>query len=997
MPKKESEKSAPSASKKASSSANRGAQKSAKSSDAGRGASVNPLKALENFGQSVWLDYIRRSLIASGELKRMVDVDGLRGVTSNPSIFEKAIAGSTDYASALSEIEKSGDREPMALYESIAIKDIQDAADVLRPVYDSTRRRDGFVSLEVSPYLANDTRATVNEARRLWKTVNRPNVLIKVPGTKAGVPAIEQLIGEGVNVNVTLLFAQAAYEAVADAYLKGLAAHAKQGGDVSRISSVASFFVSRIDTLADSLISKRIESERDPARRAQLESLLGKVAIANAKMAYQHYKALIASEEWQPLAAKGAQTQRLLWASTSTKNPKYSDVLYVEELIGPDTVNTMPPATMDAFRDHGSPRASLEADLEEAHETMRSLEKCGISMKEITDQLVEEGVALFAEAFDKLLAVVEKGRKAELKSLIDRQSASLPADLDAKVKAAVDDWQKNRKVQRLWSGDVSLWTGTDESHWLGWLSVTDDQLAHCAHLKEVAADARNGGFSDALLLGMGGSSLCPEVMALTFGKTPGSPQLRILDSTDPEQIRRTEGKIDLAKTLFIVSSKSGSTLEPNIFKQYFMDRARSVLGDEAPKHFIAITDPGSRMDQIAKGDGFRRTFYGVPTIGGRYSALSDFGMVPAAIAGIDVAKFLDNVELMVHSCRPSVPVSENPGAMLGAIMGTLANGGRDKVTIVASPPIFDVGAWLEQLLAESTGKNGKGLIPVDREPLGAPEVYGKDRLFAYLRLDDGADPKQDAAVAALEQAGHPVVRIAIADKYDIGQEFYRWEIATAVAGSIIGINAFNQPDVEAAKIAARDLTTEYEKKGSLPHETPILEDGDLKLYADPRNGSEIANAAGADKTAEAYLRAHLARLCPGDYFAILAYIEMNRAHEEALQDLRRAVRDARKVATCLGFGPRFQHSTGQAYKGGPNSGVFLQITCDDTDDLPVPGQTYTFGVVKAAQARGDLAVLAQRGRRAMRAHLSGPVSANLATLCNTVTAAFSKAPDQQRR
>ena len=949
---------------------------------------MNPLKALNDYGQSVWLDFIRRNLLTSGELKRLIEQDGLKGVTSNPAIFEKAIAGSTDYAQALKEFENQRDAEPMALYEQLAIKDIQDAADVLRPVYDRTRWRDGYVSLEVSPYLADQTGPTVTEARRLWQAVNRPNVMIKVPATPAGIPAIRELISAGININVTLLFAQSFYEQVAAAYLAGLTALAGRGGELGRVASVASFFVSRIDTAIDNLIAARLETAADPGEQAMLKGLAGKVAIANARLVYQRYQEIYRSEAWSTLAAKGAQTQRLLWASTSTKNPAYRDVLYVEELIGPDTVNTIPPATFDAFRDHGRVRASLESDLGAARDTMAALAKAGISMKEVTDQLTREGVTLFADAFDKLLAAVDKARKAELTSNIDRMTWNLPSDLAAQVTAALEDWRINGKLRRLWSRDASLWTGSDEAQWLGWLGITEDQLANRGHLEAIANEAREGGFSHALLLGMGGSSLCPEVMRRTFGKVSGYPELLVLDSTDPAQIKSFESKIDPGKTLFIVSSKSGSTLEPNIFKQYFLQRARQAVGNEAPRRFIAITDPHSKLQEVAERDGFRQVFFGIPNIGGRYSALSDFGMVPAAVTGVDVAKFLDRAETMVHSCAPSVPAAENPGVVLGAIMGVLAKAGRDKVTIIASPGIYDLGAWLEQLLAESTGKSGRGLIPVDRERLGPPAVYGNDRLFAYLRLDHEADAAQDAAVGAIEQGGHPVVRIAIADRYDLGQEFFRWEIAVAVAGSMLAINPFDQPDVEASKIATRKLTDEYEKTGSLPPEKPILEDAGLKLFADPRNAAALAKAAGAEQTLVGYLRAHLARIKPGDYFATLAYVQMNEAHEQELQALRHAVRDRKRVATCLGFGPRFLHSTGQAYKGGPNTGVFLQITCDDAADLPVPGQKYTFGVVKAAQARGDFAVLADRDRRALRVHIGKDVAAGLKALRSTIEKAL---------
>ncbi|MGO9274422.1 MAG: bifunctional transaldolase/phosoglucose isomerase [Terriglobia bacterium] len=575
---------------------------------------------------------------------------------------------------------------------------------------------------------------------------------------------------------------------------------------------------------------------------------------------------------------------------------------------------------------------------------------------------------------------------------INRQSYKLTDSLAATVRESLQDWQENDKLGRLWGRDASLWTGTDESKWLGWLDITRDQLARIEPLRSIGEEVKSAGFAHAVLLGMGGSSLCPEVMALTFGKAPGYPQFHVLDSTDPAQIRAVEARIDLANTLFIVSSKSGSTLEPNIYKQYFFERVKHEVGEkEVGRRFIAITDPGSKMQQVAESDGFRHIFFGLPSIGGRYSALSDFGMVPAAVMGVDVPRFLSLAEEMVQACGPTVPVAENPGVVLGAILGVLAtqeSHPRDKVTIVASPGIFDLGAWLEQLLAESTGKVGKGLIPVDREELRTPAIYGDDRIFVYLRLESAADVAQDAAIDALERAGQPMVRITVEQTCNLGQEFFRWEIATAVAGSIIGINAFNQPDVEASKIATRKLTTQYELTGNLPPETPILEADGVKLFADERNAANLKRTAAGDPSLAGYLRAHLGQLKAGDYFALLGYIEMNAAHEGSLAAIRHAVRDAKHVATCLGFGPRFLHSTGQAYKGGPNSGVFLQVTCDEAVDLPVPGQKYTFGVVKAAQARGDFDVLADRGRRALRVHLGADLAAGLKQLSAAVDEAL---------
>ena len=560
-------------------------------------------------------------------------------------------------------------------------------------------------------------------------------------------------------------------------------------------------------------------------------------------------------------------------------------------------------------------------------------------------------------------------------------TTSLPETLSAAVKTTSAAWQSGGKMQRLWQRDAKLWTGSDEANWLGWLDIVDEQMAQHDQLHKVAKEVQVRGFQHVLLLGMGGSSLCPEVLRMTFGRTTHFPNLHVLDSTDPAQVKAFEHQIDIPKTLFIVSSKSGSTLEPNIFKQYFFERTKQAVGiTKVGSHFIAITDPGSKMQQVAEADRFLHVFFGRPSIGGRYSALSNFGMVPAAVMGLDTKRFLAGAAEMAKACGASVAVEENPGAMLGIILGTAANAGRDKVTIVTSPGISDLGAWLEQLLAESTGKIGKGIIPVDRETLAAPEIYGDDRVFVYVRLETGADSLQDARIAALEQAGHPVVSITLSSTYDLGAEFFRWEIATAVAGSIIGINAFNQPDVEASKVATRSLTSEYEKTGSLPAEKPVVEEAGIKLFTDDINAAELAKAAKGDASLAGYLKAHLARIKAGDYFALLGYLQMNAEHEQSLQVVRHAVRDKRHVATCLGFGPRFLHSTGQAYKGGPNSGVFLQVTCDDPVALPVPGQKYTFGVVKAAQARGDFQVLAERGRRALRVHLGSNVKAGLATL-----------------
>lgn len=949
---------------------------------------ANPLECLHAEGQAIWLDFLARRFISTGGLEKLVVEDGLTGVTANPSIFEKAIAESTDYDESLKETERRDDFDVMTLYERLAIDDIQRAADVLRPDYEVTKRADGYVSLEVSPYLAMNTEATIVEARRLANAVGRDNVMIKVPATKPGLPAIRQLIGEGININITLLFSQQVYEEIANAYLAGLEQFVGQGGDPSRVASVASFFVSRIDTAVDKLINEQLHQTDDAKKREALSGLRGKVAIANAKLAYQRYKRLFSGARWERLKARGARVQRLLWASTGTKNPAYSDVLYVEELIGPNTINTMPLATINAFRDHGRARRSLEENIDEAERVMATLSRCGISIDTITAKLTEEGIRLFSDAFDKLLGAVARKRTALLGDRLDSQSISMPAELEKAVTSSLETWRCTGKVRRLWAGDASLWTDSDEHKWVGWLEIIDQQRKRIQQLDQLASDLRQRDYRHAVLLGMGGSSLGAEVLAATFGSQHGHPKLLVLDSTDPAQIRATEQSLDLARTLFIVSSKSGTTLEPNILKSYFFERVAKAIGrDQAGAHFIAITDPGSKLQSMAESDKFWRLAFGQPNIGGRYSVLSDFGMVPAAVIGLDIARFLAAAQKMVHSCGSGVPPAENPGIALGIALGVAAKAGRDKITIVASPGIADFGAWLEQLLAESTGKKGKGLIPVDLEPLGSTDVYGQDRLFVYLRLAGEPDKQQDKAIATLKQTGQPVVHLEVADRYQLGQEFFRWEIATAVAGAVIGINPFDQPDVEASKIKARELMHTYEKGGALPAESPLLQEPNSTVFADEAN-AKVLKQAGNGRTLAGSLKVHLTRLHPGDYCALLAYMARDERHQSMLQDIRVAIRDAKRVATCVGFGPRFLHSTGQAYKGGPGSGVFLEITCETRDDVRVPGHKYGFASVISAQARGDFAVLNERGRRAVRIHLGTDVDGGLTRLKDAVQAAL---------
>lgn len=940
---------------------------------------MNPVKELEKHRQAVWLDFLARGFIANGDLKRLIETDGVKGVTSNPSIFEKAIGSSDEYDAPIGKALKRGDRSVADLFEAVAVEDIQSAADVLRPVYDRLKGDDGYVSLEVSPYLALDTAGTVAEARRLWKDVYRKNLMVKVPATPEGLPAIEQLIGDGISINITLLFSRDVYLQVAEAYLAGLEKYVAGGGDPSHVASVASFFVSRIDSVVDKQLDEKIARANDPSEKERLAALKGKVAIANAKIAYQDYKRLFSGPRWDKLAAKGAKPQRMLWASTGTKNKDYSDVLYVEELIGPDTINTMPPATLDAFRDHGRPRDSLEENIDDARRVLEELERSGVSLDAITEELVKDGVKQFADAADKLYGAVAHKRATVLGPAIDRQLLSLGDGLGKAVANSTEEWRASAKIRRLWQRDKSVWTGADEDKWLGWLDSA--AKADVADYEDYANRVKGQTFSDAVVLGMGGSSLGPEVLAETFARKPGFPKLHVLDSTDPAQVRAMEAKIDIANTVFIVSSKSGGTTEPNAMKDYFHARVAEVVGPKVKTghRFIAVTDPGSSLERAAKKLNYARIFHGEPSIGGRYSVLSPFGLVPAATAGIDVKTLIKHALAMARSCGPDVPPSQNPGVQLGLAMGLAGLEGRDKVTILSSKKIADFGAWAEQLIAESTGKEGKGLIPIAGEPLGESALYGNDRFFIDIRTEGEADAAHDSKLAAIEAAGHPVVRIVMKSIEHLGQEFFRFEMATAVAGSILGINPFDQPDVEAAKIKTRELTASFEKTGALPAEQPVVSTADADLYTDEANATAL-RAAGANGDLTSWLKAHLSRSGDGDYVALLGYIARDKATIDALQAMRLEVREKRHVATCAEFGPRFLHSTGQAYKGGPDSGVFLQITADDAKDLAVPGQKASFGVIKAAQARGDFDVLTERGRRALRVHLKGGLKKGLAAL-----------------
>ena len=942
--------------------------------------SMNPLVELGVLGQSVWYDNIRRAMLDNGELAAKIKDDGLRGMTSNPTIFEKAIAGSTDYDTAMRGLIGAG-KSVVEIYEALAIEDIQRACDLFRTVYDSTAKLDGYVSFEVSPLLAHDTDGTIAEAKRLWAAVARPNVMIKIPATPAGLPAIAAVIAAGINVNVTMIFAQANYESVADAFIKGLETRTAAGQPIDGIASVASVFVSRIDSSIDSQLELRGRRTEDAQEKERLTGLLGKAAIANAKLIYQSYQTIFGGARFAALKAKGAAPQRPLWASTGTKNPQYSDVLYVDTLIGPDTVNTVPPATYTAFRDHGTAALTLETGLDEGKAALAAIAELGIDLKAVCQQLQDDGVKSFADSFESLTASITSKQATLTSGVNERMGISL-GEFEAPVRDALKRCESESWVRKVWRKDAALWK-SEEAHQkiiknsLGWVTVPEllnenaDELA--AFSARIRNESGNGGFKYVVLLGMGGSSLCPEVFRRTFGKAAGFPELLVLDSTDPATVTALEAKIELATTLFIVASKSGSTIEPLMFYKYFMHRMRELKGDKAGDNFVAVTDPGTLMEASAKGDGFRRVFLNPADIGGRYSALSFFGMVPAALQGFDFKTLLQRAERAMHACAPPVPASDNPAATLGTAMGILANAGRDKLTLTTDAALASVGLWIEQLVAESTGKEGKGIVPIAGEPLGAPEAYGNDRVFVHLSVG-AIDAVTDAKLNALSSAGHPVIRRTLNDALDLGEEFYVWEMATALAGVLMGINPFDQPNVQESKDNTKALLDDFKRDGALPEQSLAAEGNGMKVYTDDETIAEL----GAGLSPAEFIAAHLKRVKAGDYVALLDYFLESDAHEALVQAIRLAIHGKHKVATTTGYGPRFLHSTGQLHKGGGDNGVFIQLTADDNPDVALPGELFSFGVLKQAQALGDFQSLASRDRRAIRVHLCGHLGTDIA-------------------
>lgn len=912
-------------------------------------SSVIKLKLL---GQSVWYDNVDRSLIENGTLKNWIEKREILGLTSNPTIFAKAITTAKNYDTDLQTMSWAG-LSSRDMFYKLAIEDIQNVADLLRPYFDSTGGLDGLVCLEVDPYLAYDTEDTIEEAKWLWKDVNRPNLMVKIPGTKEGLPAVTEAIAEGINVNVTLIFSMERYAEVMNAYMAGLEKRLEKGEDISQIASVASFFVSRLESKADGRLQSLIDEGGEKAEKAK--ALKGKIAVANTRLAYRLFEQYFSSDRFKKLEKAGAQKQRPLWASTGTKDPAYSDIKYVEELVADHSVNTLPPATLVAFLDHGDPKLTIHDDLDQAQKNLEDLEDLGISLDEITQELEDEGVQSFLGAFKDLMVSIETRRKAFRKEL-----GSLKDAVPTQVKTSLAD----NLVGRMYRNDPTIWSDLPEGKAeiqkrLGWLYLPSQSKALIPDLNAFAEECRADGLEKVLLLGMGGSSLAPETMYAILGQHLEGMELVILDATVPEQVRAAEAWADFDKTLFILASKSGTTTETLSAFHYFWEKSEKTLGEKRGSHFVAITDPSSYLVELGEELGFRKVFTADPNVGGRYSALSSFGLVPAALMGIDLDKFLERADEVAQKCSFTTDFELNPGAMLGVLLGVGEAEGKDKLTIITDAAVTSLGAWLEQLVAESSGKEGRGIVPVADEPLMDAKSYGVDRLFVYIRKSGDLD----TFVEELRSSGHAVVVLEMKDEYSLSAQFYLWEYAVAIACGVMGVNAFDQPNVQDNKDRTKAKIANYLKTQTLDDPPVIWEADGVRVYGMRFEGLESCS------TVSDVINKFIDLSKEEDYVAINAYVPRSDESLSQLTSLREQILNKSNRATTLGFGPRFLHSTGQLHKGGPNNGLFLQITQEDQEDVEIPGKSYGFSVLARAQAQGDLEALLVRDRRAIRLHL----------------------------
>jgi transaldolase/glucose-6-phosphate isomerase len=860
---------------------------------------VDVAKKITEIGQSLWLDYISRDLLNSGKLDRLVGAGIITGITSNPSIFEKAISGSSDYEVDLQRILASDEADPYDAFVQLAVEDIRNACDVLLPVYKTTAAVDGFVSLEVPPGIENNVQKTVTEAKRLFNLVDRPNVMIKVPGTNAGVQSLTELIAVGVNVNVTLLFSITMYKKVAHAYIAGLEQLLEKGEDLSQIASVASFFVSRLDTAVDEILDGD-------------SPLRGTAAIANARSAYGNFEEIFSGQRWGKLVNQGARVQRPLWASTSTKNPQYRDTLYFEELLAPNTVNTLPEPTLDAILDHGNVQLPTRNVWDSGHSDLAMLSSAGVDLEDVTKKLLEDGLASFEKDFLKLLEQLHSRIKFSPSRYVVQDSVF--GSLEKRVDEQIAVLEKNNIVHRIWEEDYTLWSSekTEVSNRLGWLNSPGEVVKNAPSYLSLRKKLLSEGFTDFILIGMGGAVLAPEVLArIQEGE---GLKLHLLDTTNPDEINALVSSLDLETTFFIISSKSGSTLETSTLCSYFWEKVSDS------RKFIAITDHGTELEKFARAHRFRHIELGIATVGGRFSAISPFGMLPASLCGLDPTQIALRADEMFSACR-ATDINTNPGAYLGVVLGVAARSGREKLVLSFPSEMQPFASWVEQMIAESTGKEGLGIVPVI-----APSFnQGSDCIFVSYNDSVGITESEDEVV----------VHLPYIDPSQIGAEFARWEFATAVAAHILGIQPFDQKNVQEAK------------------------DATLRVLSGTTTDMK---GIGINEL--------LQNIEPSYYIALLCWLPRTKELEDQLAVIQHAFIERYGIAVTIGFGPRYLHSTGQLHKGGSDNTLFIFIEQVNQNDIAIEGKSFSFNDLNKAQAQGDVESLSDRKRLIARVTLS---------------------------
>ena len=934
--------------------------------------SALPSVELYKAGQGPWLDTISRKLLRSGTLKAYIEESGLLGVTSNPSIFQQAISQGEGYEQDIQKLLKRG-ASTVEIYDALTIADIREACDLFLAVFHKTCGEHGFVSLEVLPSLAFNEGATVEEARRLFRLVNRPNVMIKVPATEQGVRAVRCLIGEGINVNVTLIFSQKNYKDVANAYLDGLEAFRKTGGDLSRVHSVASVFVSRIDTDIDKQLDAKLATEKDAARRMLLTDLKGRAAIANSKMIYRAFKEIFHSARFRALKDQGAYVQKPLWASTSCKNSSYSDLIYVETLVGKDTVNTLPQNTWEALLAHGEIRpGSVEENIADAEAAISGLKSLGIDIHAVCDRLQKDGVKSFVNSFESLMATLEKKRDFKMASPV-KVNVSLPDNLEKNVKDTIAQLAKKDVHSRWLAKDPTLWTN-DALHQkvilnrLGWVDNCEKITGKLYEIDALQEKLFKAKVRDIVLLGMGGSSLAAEVLSLILKKPAHQVKgalkgirFHLLDTTDPASILKVEKIVSYPTTIFLVGSKSGSTIETRSQYQYFFDRVKKFYKNDenkAAERFVIVTDHGSPLETLGRSKTFGGLFLNPQDIGGRYSALSFFGLVPAALLGINVRPVLADAGRFLDGMRSTKDISKNEGISLGILLGALALKGKDKLTFWTSPELSSFSDWSEQLIAESTGKDGKGITPVAGEMPLSLDRYGSDRVFVMLRLKGENEKLWATRIQGLKAKGFPVLDFVWSDGTNVGGEFLRWEVATSFASVVLKVNPFDEPNVTESKNITSRLLEDVKKKKSLPKPGKLLVAKNATL------------SSGDKKT----LAAFFGKLPKNGFVSLLAYVDRSPATRKVLQGLQKSMASALKVPVLSGFGPRYLHSIGQLYKGGPKLGVFIEFFVKDGKDVKIPGEVYGFSQLKRAQAMGDYEAISSKGLSILAVDLGSSVA-----------------------